>query len=188
MYGQERLSDVTKLYLCRYYEILDEMIQYMTKAQLTDSVSHNFIVQMIPHHEAAVEMSRNILRYTTLVPLQEIALNIIEEQRKGISDMRGILNQCGKMLNSKKDLCLYQKGFAQISQTMFSKMENACITNNINQDFMREMIPHHEGAICMSENALRYMICPQLAPILHRIIKTQREGVCKMERLLACRS
>ena len=53
------------------------MIQQMNSAQLSNSISYNFIVQMIPHHKAAIEMSCNLLQYTTLVPLQEIALNII---------------------------------------------------------------------------------------------------------------
>ncbi|MGN0557027.1 MAG: DUF305 domain-containing protein, partial [Acutalibacteraceae bacterium] len=69
-------SDVTKKYLCRFYEILDTMIEKMTCAELTDSLSHNFIVQMIPHHQAAIEMSENLLQYTTFVPLQKIAQNI----------------------------------------------------------------------------------------------------------------
>lgn len=53
------------------------MIQGMTEAELTGSISDNFIVQMIPHHRAAIEMSGNILKYTTSIPLQEIALGII---------------------------------------------------------------------------------------------------------------
>ena len=39
----QQFSEVTKRYLCCFYEILDEMIDGMTKAQLTDSISHNFI-------------------------------------------------------------------------------------------------------------------------------------------------
>lgn len=37
----------------------------MTGVCLTDSISGNFIMQMIPHHTAAIEMSANILKYTT---------------------------------------------------------------------------------------------------------------------------
>lgn len=71
-------------------------------------------------------------------------------------------------------------------QTMFAQMQNACATNCINADFMREMIPHHEGAIRMSRNILRYPICPELAPILQAIIQSQWKGICEMERLLRC--
>lgn len=72
----QQFSDVTKNYLCRFYKILDEMIEGMTNAELTNSLSHNFIVQMIPHHRAAIEMSENLLQFTTFVPLQHIAQNI----------------------------------------------------------------------------------------------------------------
>lgn len=48
MNRNQQFSGTTKRYLCRFYEILDKMIQGMTGAELTNSISHNFIVQMIP--------------------------------------------------------------------------------------------------------------------------------------------
>lgn len=180
------LSDVTQKYLCRFYEILDEMIAGMREAPLTDSISHNFIVQMIPHHQAAIEMSQNLLQYTTYVPLQNIARNIIQAQTKSIEDMRAALPRCSEQKNTGQELCLYARSFERITQTMFTDMQDACANNDINADFMREMIPHHKGAIRMSENALRFSICPALDPILQAIIISQREGVQQMECLLRC--
>lgn len=81
-------SDVTQKYLCRFREILENMMTGMTEAEITDSLSHNFIVQMIPHHRAAIEMSQNLLQYTTLLPLQKIAQEIIKEQTESIQHMR----------------------------------------------------------------------------------------------------
>ncbi len=178
------LRNNNKKYLCCFYEILDCMIERMTDAQLTDSISHNFIVQMIPHHRAAIEMSENILKYAPCKPLKNIAENIISEQTKSIEDMRDILCRCSEFQNSEQDLHLYRKAFSQITQTMFSEMRNARTPNNINADFMYEMIPHHKGAIKMSENALQYKICPQLIPVLRAIITSQSRGVQKMECLL----
>ncbi|MGE7921159.1 hypothetical protein ACQKM9_19790 [Viridibacillus sp. NPDC093762] len=54
------LSIVTKKYLRAYYKILDTMIKNMTNVTLTNSISDNFILQMIPHHRAAITMSKNI--------------------------------------------------------------------------------------------------------------------------------
>lgn len=186
MYKECRLSDVTKTYLNRFHCILDEMIESMTTTELTNSISHNFIVQMIPHHQAAIEMSENILKYTTLVPLQEIAQNIITEQTKSIENMRKIECECSECINPKSDICLYQRRVNQIMQTMFHGMENAVTTNNINADFMREMIPHHRGAIEMSRNALQYDICGGLRPILNAIITSQQKGIMQMQQLLKC--
>lgn len=171
-------------YLCRFYEILDEMIRGMSCAPLTRSISHNFIVQMIPHHRAAIEMSKNLLMYSDLAPLRRIAENIIDEQTRSIADMEAILPHCEGAENTSYELCGYEKQIDRIKSVMFSQMRGACADSSINGNFMREMIPHHRGAIKMSENALRYPICPQLVPILDAIITSQKRGVSEMEQLL----
>ncbi len=178
------LHEETKRYLFRYEEILDEMIRGMTEAELTCSISHNFIVQMIPHHRAAIEMSENLLRDSTFEPLRRIAQNIVSEQTKSIEAMQRALPTCAQVPNTRQELCQYAACFRQITQTMFSGMRNASADNDINADFMREMIPHHQGAIRMSKNALRYPICPELDPILRAIIVSQEKGVRQMQRLL----
>ncbi len=181
---QSELSDVTKRYLSCFYKILDDMIVGMTNAELTDSISHNFIVQMIPHHMAAIEMSENILKYTTFLPLQNIAKNIICEQTKSIENMTEILPSCSCKKNGVQELCLYQEEVQKIEKSMFCRMRRAYTVNNINSDFIREMIPHHEGAVALCETTLRFSICPELVPILKAIIRSQTKGVYEMQHLL----
>jgi len=178
------LSDVSRDYINTFQRILSKMIKSMTEAELTESISHNFIVQMIPHHRAAIEMSKNILRYTTNIQIQNIALNIISEQTESIENMRKIKCDCMELTNSEQDICSYQKNVNQIMNTMFHNMENAYTSNQINLDFIYEMIPHHKGAIEMSNNALQYNICPQLKPILYAIINSQQKGIIQMRKLI----
>ena len=71
-------------------------------------------------------------------------------------------------------------------QTMFCEMQQACATNQIDCNFIREMIPHHVGAVQMANNAFLYPICPELAPILESIIQTQNTGILKLRSLLQC--
>ena len=174
--NEQQYSNVTNEYLSQFYEILSEMIKGMTEVELADSISHNFIVQMIPHHMAAIEMSENILRYTTRIEVQNIAENIIVSQTKSIENMKAALEKCSELMNSESDLCTYECNLDKIMQTMFTEMHDAPAVNNVNADFLREMIPHHQGAIKMSENALRFDICPELVPILEAIIISQKEG------------
>lgn len=181
-----QLSIVTQTYLDTFSTILNSMIHKMTNAGLSDSISYNFVVQMIPHHRAAIEMSQNILRYTTNIAVQNIALRIISEQTKSIEDMQKILCRCSSRINSPRELQCYQQRMNQIMRTMFSGMENACTTNDVTNNFMREMIPHHRGAVEMSETTLRCRICPELRPILHAIITSQKRGIMQMEQLLRC--
>lgn len=181
-----KLSQNAKDYLSTFYCILDNMIEGMTTAELMDSISHNFIVQMIPHHCAAIEMSQNILRYTHSPILQKIANQIITEQTKSISNMEKALPCCSQLENTRQDVTLYQRQINQIMNTMFCEMEYAGDTNQTDTDFLREMIPHHRGAVKLSETTLQYEICKELVPILDAIITSQKKGIQQMEQLLHC--
>ncbi len=181
-----RYSQAVKDYLTTFYCILDEMIEAMTEATLGESISANFMVQMIPHHEAAIQMSRSILQYTGNPQLCDIASGIIREQTESIGQMQEILPACRSATNTEQDLCLYQRRADQIMRTMFTRMDTARSDNRVSCNFMWEMIPHHEGAVALSENALRYEICPSLVPILQAIITSQKRGIARMQHLLRC--
>ena len=174
----------TQSYLKTFSRILDDMIKGMTCAELTNSISHNFIVQMIPHHRAAIEMSENILRFTTNLTVESIACNIIEEQTRSISNMENILSCCSNQGNSEQSLREYQRTVEEIRNTMFCRMRDAKSVNSVNCNFLREMLPHHEGAVALCEATQEYRICPELEPVLSSIITSQKRGICQMEELL----
>ncbi len=178
------LSEDSKTYLCCFYQILDEMIQSMTTVGLSQSISHNFIAQMVPHHRAAIQMSNNVLRFTENNAVRRIAQRIIEEQTQGIGQMDEALSICNQLTNPQVDLRLYQRRMDLIYREMYAKMGSAPESNALAAVFMREMIPHHHGAIRMAENALKYDICTELVPILRSIITQQRQGVAQMRALL----
>ena len=171
-------------YLRRYRESLDTMIDEMTNAQLGCSISQNFIMQMIPHHRAAIEMSRNLLEHSRFRPVRCIAENIITSQTKSIENMQSALECCSQVKNCSQELCGYQRRFRDITGIMFEQMKGACTTGCIAADFMREMIPHHRGAVLMSENALQYPLCREIRPMLDAIISSQTCGIHEMEQLL----
>lgn len=179
-----QFSNNTKIYLEQYQYILKNMINQMSSVELTDSISGSFITQMIPHHRAAIAMSENLLRYTTNIPLQNIAQNIISSQQKSIQSMMESYHKCHVYTNSPSELARYQEENHSIISSMFYEMNTAHSDNNIDANFIREMIPHHKGAVYMSENALRFPICDELIPQLNSIISTQEEGIRQMYSLL----
>lgn len=178
------LSDESKHYLCCYYQILDEMIQGITTAKLTQSISHNFIVQMIPHHRAAVRMSRNILEASDDTAVRRLAQRVITQQTQGIETMEGLVDGCGQVINPQMDLRLYQRRMDLIFRELFTKMGSAPEGNRLNAVFLQQMIPHHRGAVRMAHNALRYEIRTDLVPVLRSIMDTQNREIRQMQSLL----
>lgn len=178
------LSDPSKRYLCCYYQILDEMIQGITTAKLTRSLSHNFIVQIIPHHQAAVRMCRNLLQYSDDGAVRRLAQRITDQQTQGLQAMEGLLPDCGQLANPQMDLRLCHRRTELILRELFSQMGSAPEGNRLDLVFLRQMIPHHLGAARMAQNTLRYQVATGLAPVLRSTIDTHCKEVRQMRALL----
>lgn len=128
---------------------------------------------MIPHYQAAIEMSENNLKYTTCVPLQRIAERLIVEQTQSIANLEAALSTCSMETNAAQALCRYRQQVNRIIDTMLATMDIAYANNNVSADFMREMSPHHRGAVELSQTALCYLICSGLRPVLDAITTSQ---------------
>lgn len=172
-----------KRYLFQYDEILKQMADKMLSQEVTNSITINFIKCMIPHHQAAIEMSKNVLQYTRYQPLEKIAKNIIQMQTIGIEQMREIAKTAIRFQNHSNDIKHYMTKYLEITKNMIEKMRNSPCCLNINLNFVNKMIPHHEGAIYMCENLLQYRIDPRLKNVADSIIKEQTEGVKQLKQV-----
>lgn len=172
-----------KRYLFRFDQILNEMADKMLSQEVTSSITINFIKCMVPHHQAAIYMSENLLEYTRYQPLQEIAKNIIRVQTDGIEQMNEIARTTTNLYNQERDVNTYMAKYLEITKNMIERMKNSPRCININLNFVGEMIPHHEGAIAMCENLLQYRIDPRLRNVADAIIKEQSEGVEKLKEI-----
>src|SRR3989344_7448411 len=54
---------------------------------MSQNIDQHFIVQMIPHHEGAIEMARVALERSKRPEIISLAQGIIESQQKEINDM-----------------------------------------------------------------------------------------------------
>lgn len=186
------LSEDSKTYLCCFYQTLDEMIHSMTTAGLTQSISHNCIVQMEPHHRAAIQMSNNILRFTQNSSLRCFAQRVIDQRTQGIGLMEDTMAACNQLTNPQTDLRLYQRRMDLICREMYAAMGSAPEHNALAAVFLRQLLPHCQGALRMAETALKYDISPDLVPILRSTIARQRREIAQARSLLGrmdcCRS
>ncbi len=64
-------------------------------------------------------------------------------------------------------------------------MENDPIkSENVNKDFLANMIPHHQGAVVASEQILKITKDVDIIKIARDIIKEQNREIAKMQKLL----
>ena len=136
------LSEDSKNYLCCFYQTLDQMVQAMTTAGLTQSISHNFIVQMLPHHRAAIQMASNVLRFTKNQAVRRLAQRVVQERTQGIGRMEEALGTCNQLTNPQMDLRLYQRRMDLIYRDMYTKMNRAPENNRLAAVYLRQTLSH----------------------------------------------
>jgi uncharacterized protein (DUF305 family) len=64
-------------------------------------------------------------------------------------------------------------------------MQSAPVTGDPDRDFVAMMIPHHQGAIAMAANELKYGKDPQIRRLASDIIAAQRMEIAAMRTWLA---
>lgn len=96
-YGFPNIPQDVKNYTQKYLEITKNMMENMKNASRCVNINLDFINEMIPHHEGAIAMCENLLPYRIDPRLKLVADSIIEEQSKGVNQLKEIQKKlCGK--------------------------------------------------------------------------------------------
>lgn len=178
-------SEQSKDYQSAYTDIFNKMKEGMNAAQNTGNVNLDFILEMIPHHEGGINMAKAIIKYGTNEDVKKIAQNIVTSQEAQIPLMQQLKVKFEKEpLSTKEDSQNYIKDYDEIKSTMFKEMESVPLTGTSDETFLRQMIYHHEGAIAMSKNILKYTQNAKLKSLAENIVTTQSQGVDEMKNLL----
>ena len=181
------LSDEAKRYLCCYYQILDGMIQGVSAAKLTQSISQNYIVQLLPYHRAAIRLCRNILEVSNDGSLRRLAQRVAAQEAQTVDELEAELSNAAQLTSPQMDLRLFQRRADLIFREMYAQMGATPEGNQLDVLFLRQMIPQRQGAIRAARTALRYEVSTGLAPILRTTIDAQSREIGQMRALLSRR-
>ncbi len=168
-----------------YTTIFNNMMKAMNAAPNTGNVNLDFVLEMIPHHEGGINMAKAIVKYGSNPEVKKIAENIITSQESQIPIMQQLKAKFEKEKpSSKADSEKYLEEYNKVKDKMFKEMQGVEITNNVDANFLQEMIYHHEGAIGMAKDILKYTKDPELRKLAENIVTTQSKGVEEMTALL----
>ncbi len=128
---------------------------------MSRNIDQHFIVQMIPHHEGAIEMARIALERSKRPEMLSLARAIIDAQQKEIDDMEkwykewfGATPPEGGfgMMSSRQSFGgrgMHMGGMEGDVEALTSVSDS-----DFDREFILQMIPHHEMALMMA-NMLR---------------------------------
>lgn len=148
-----------------------------TDAEHTDGA---FIIEMIPHHEGAIEMAEIAQEQGEHPEIQDLAENIIASQGAEIGELETAHERLfdapvGDVDHGDLGLSEEDSGMAHDA----SMLEGA---DPFDQGFIDMMIPHHQGAIRMARIELEAGQDEQLKTLAQEIIDAQSAEIEEMNR------
>ncbi len=134
-----------------------------------------FLEQMIPHHQEAVDTAKQVLaRGAKTEEVRILASNIVTAQEKEIADMKSWYQTWyGK---SYSDAGIYEPMMRDLSLLSGEELDKV---------FLEDMVMHHMGAIMMAESVTLHITHQELRDLTRAIESTQSKEILEMRKMLS---
>ena len=141
-----------------------------------------FIDTMIAHHQGAVDMALLANTRTQREEMRKLTQGIIQEQRREIAEMqewrRKWFGDAKPALNV--EFPGMKTGMAGMDTVKLASLKG----NEFDVEFVKQMIPHHEGAIEMAKALKTDGKYPELENLARSVVDSQSPEIEQMKGLL----
>ena len=151
-------------------------------AAFSGNADVDFARGMIPHHQGAIDVSEIVLTYGKDAEVKKLAVAIIAAQKTEIAKMTAWLGR-NAGLPASTDAAAINKAFTDVNMKMHTDMTMS-FTGNVDADFIKGMIPHHEGAVAMAKILLQFGKDAELRKLADDVVRTQNEEITMMRAWL----
>ena len=138
----------------------------------TISSEEEFIVNMMPHHQEAIDTAKVILEKSTNVKLKNLAQEIVDAQTKEIAMMQWWLQSRYPNSNVKAN---YENMMPDLASLSGKELDRA---------FLQGMIMHHMWAIHMAQSVLQINHKAETATLAENIISSQSKEIRDMQEMI----
>ncbi|MEG4806628.1 DUF305 domain-containing protein [Microcoleus sp. F8-D3] len=176
--------------------------QYLTQKHNMGGMNHNmsmdlgpadadydlrFIDGMTVHHQGAVNMAQDVLKQSKRPEMKKLANNIIAAQNREIDRMKEWRKTWYPKASITPMAYHAQMGHMMAMtpeqiQSMMMSMDLGAADDQFDLRFINAMIPHHEGALVMAQDALKKSKRPEMKKLSQEILTSQKQEIEQMKQ------
>lgn len=163
--------------------MLNGMLGTQAQTDLAQPFDLRFLDQMIVHHQQGVLMTQHMIAGSDRAELRDLAQRIITAQQREIEQMRAWRGAWyGTTTVAPQETMLSQMSGVAMNREQMRGMMGG--TPDVDQVFLDMMIPHHEAAIALAEQARTTAEHPEIKTLATTISTTQRAEIDEMQGYL----
>jgi uncharacterized protein (DUF305 family) len=146
-----------------------------------------FIDGMIPHHQGAVEMAQEALTKSQRPEIQQLAQQIVAAQEKEIAELQAwrkawYPSQDATPMMYDTSMGHMMPMTQEMRDSMMMKGDLGTADEQFDLRFINAMIPHHQGAIDMANQALQNSDRSEIKTLAQNIITSQQQEIDQMQQ------
>jgi uncharacterized protein (DUF305 family) len=146
-----------------------------------------FIDGMILHHQGAIDMAEEALAKSQRPEMKQLANEIIAAQNQEIAQMQQwrqawYPNAGEQPMAYHAEMAQMMEMTPQQKQAMKMSMDLGAADEEFDLRFINGMIPHHEGAVVMAQDALEKSQRPEIKNLSQEIIEAQENEINQMKQ------
>ncbi|WP_445214817.1 DUF305 domain-containing protein [Brasilonema sp. UFV-L1] len=146
-----------------------------------------FIDAMTPHHQGAVKMAKEAQQKSKRPEIKKLAEEIIKAQNKEIAELKQWRTAWYPKTSSTPMAWNAQMNHMMAmspeqSKAMRMDMDLGAADAEFDLRFINAMIPHHEGAVTMGQDALSKSKRPEIKKLAQDIITSQQKEIEQMKK------
>ena len=138
-----------------------------------------FLDTMIAHHQGAVNMAKDVETKAEHAELKTLARNIITSQEKEIGEMKAWREKwfAGVAPAMNMEMAGMHDSMKDMDMTKLGSLTG----NAFDLEFIKQMIPHHDGAVIMAKEALQKSQRAEIKNLAEAIIRDQEREIKQMK-------
>jgi uncharacterized protein (DUF305 family) len=146
-----------------------------------------FIDGMTPHHQGAVEMAKEAINKSQRPEIKKLSQSIISAQNVEINQMKQWRQAWYPKASSTPMAYDAKMGHMmpmsqQQMQSMMMKGDLGAADAQFDLRFLNAMIPHHQGALTMAQDALKKTKRPEIKKLAQEILTSQQSEIEQMQQ------
>lgn len=142
-----------------------------------------FLDTMTAHHQGAIDMAKMAETKAERAELKSLAKNIITAQEKEIAQMKSWREK--SFVGKDAAVNMEMPGMNDSMKKMDMKKLASLSGKAFDIEFIRQMIPHHEGALVMAKEAVQKSQKEEIKALANQIVKDQEAEIKQMNDWLA---